>query len=789
MTTPFKILCVDDDSDFFNYLLGVTESYNIAIDNCPDLTSTSDKNLEEYDAFILDLHLGDGSGLDLIPDIRGVNTNPIAIITAVHQNASDYRRLKAEHTVDFVLEKPVYRDQVDSLFKCLLNPAARLKEEPFEIKELREKYNQTIPEKLEQLTHLIEKIKEDPSKGNLEALKNLVHKIAGSAGSYGYMDVTTACRKLEYVLIDKLESTEIDPHQIELLDAFLKRIKYSFQFPSETKKPKVNARNKIKRNSVYIVTSKQSLIDRFEKLKSKYPITLHVDTDPSVAKQRLRNPDFNPRVVLVAETFPSYKLTGYDLLDEIQKKSSNMKVNFGLFLDKDTLDERIKAVKKGVDYLYVSPTNPDMILEAITEDLRFYLKDAKVLVLDDNLDDCLFIKTALEDMGIYVRTLDKSAQIYDVLEEFSPNVLLLDIYLGVQDHDGLTLLKTLRSDFRFRDLRIVIITAYENLTLENIALTHNVNDIFYKPLEKVNLQKKVSRLIRQTQNAEQMRKQDGSIDFDRSNPLYVELSEALIYNELSTNLWFVLIEVNRLPDLALMFEKSIINVMFSSLNHCLSDIETKHLSFSQLGENKFSLFFKKHSLKGVKQTIIDTLTPFKSKMDVTFNCAIVPVSAPFDSSREIIELAENTLAEVRKEESAKVRLLVYDTGIEHKTQDVILIDPDEVVLKSLEKAFESVGNIRVHTYKKGSQALEAILNNQVADPALIICERKLEDMDGLEFLKKLKVEKEDSIPVFFLTYYSSDKDVHKGLKEGALEYYTKPFNINNLMLKALRVIK
>ncbi|HVI44746.1 MAG TPA: response regulator, partial [Chitinophaga sp.] len=69
-------------------------------------------------------------------------------------------------------------------------------------------------------------------------------------------------------------------------------------------------------------------------------------------------------------------------------------------------------------------------------------------------------------------------------------------------------------------------------------------------------------------------------------------------------------------------------------------------------------------------------------------------------------------------------------------------------------------------------------------PNLIISDVMMDKMDGLKLAEALKKHPEYShIPILFLSAKSSETDAQRGLEAGAIDYITKPFNVNVLLLK------
>ncbi len=67
-------------------------------------------------------------------------------------------------------------------------------------------------------------------------------------------------------------------------------------------------------------------------------------------------------------------------------------------------------------------------------------------------------------------------------------------------------------------------------------------------------------------------------------------------------------------------------------------------------------------------------------------------------------------------------------------------------------------------------------------PDLVILDRQMPGMTGIEVCKKIR-ENPDirTVPVIFLTGQDSKAEIMEGYSEGANEYLTKPFNMNELI--------
>ena len=78
-----RILLVEDDIALGKGICIALQSEKIQIDLCRTLRDAYDKDIVEYDLFILDINLPDGSGLDYLRELREKHCSvPIIILTA-----------------------------------------------------------------------------------------------------------------------------------------------------------------------------------------------------------------------------------------------------------------------------------------------------------------------------------------------------------------------------------------------------------------------------------------------------------------------------------------------------------------------------------------------------------------------------------------------------------------------------------------------------------------------------------------------------------------------------------
>jgi len=785
--STLQILCIDIEPSSVAYILTKPEAENFALDTCRSLLDAQKKIAStSYDVYIIDMSLLEASAFTFLHEIRKKGPSTIAVILDSLPEESDLRMLKEDKKIDFIIEKRNVQQRIDLMIKEILE-SKRVKAETHKNRmlEFKQQYDASIPEKIALLTELTRSAQQNPEL--IKELKGALHKIGGSAKSYGYENVGVLCKAMETEINANIASGKYkDPQWLTSLDDFIKRIKEGYQTSSVNESSPASPAKlpSIANPVLFVVDDDVHFLELLERVKAGFPIDLVVEFDPQKAIERLRS-DFTPYCILVSQKFRTSSLTGLDILAQAKKKPSPLAV---ILLEKDLIDVRLDATQKGCDYVFCKPVSAYVLLKSIAKAMEVKPLDSyKVLVVDDDTDFCNFVIANLTDIGITINTISEPSEIFNKLEVFKPDILLLDISLSFK-YDGLQLLKSIRQDMAYRNLTIVIITSGEQIETKIKAYVANADDILFKPIDQKFLQKRILSIIdRKTSTKD-------PIDDYTGLPHLEELMEALndsIKKSTSSKSHLVLFEVNKLGEMnkqkGYLFTKEI---MILVVNKLLWESDDKMKCFVY-NTSTFAIIFEGSHIKVIENkifTFLNRLVQAEQRWPISFNCCIVPLSKNFVNASKILQAAEESLSEAATKEASSVKIVQRLQGEGDDKQELVIIDPSRDLLNIMKHAFEGHGLV-VHTYCEGGEALKDLLaysENRL--PSLIIMERNLPDMDGMNLYFKLKTRFRTTIPFFILTVFSSDKDISDGIKQGIQEYIVKPFNISFLVKKALQVV-
>ena len=112
--------------------------------------------------------------------------------------------------------------------------------------------------------------------------------------------------------------------------------------------------------------------------------------------------------------------------------------------------------------------------------------------------------------------------------------------------------------------------------------------------------------------------------------------------------------------------------------------------------------------------------------------------------------------------------------------NIFYVEDDETLSFVTKDNLELQGFSITHC-SDGKSAMQHIKNN-LSEMDLCILDVMLPEIDGFELAKSIR-ERNSQIPILFLTAKSLKEDRISGLKIGADDYITKPFSIEELILK------
>eukprot|EP00003_Mantamonas_plastica_P004945 TRINITY_DN13969_c0_g2_i1.p1 TRINITY_DN13969_c0_g2~~TRINITY_DN13969_c0_g2_i1.p1 ORF type:complete len:558 (+),score=62.22 TRINITY_DN13969_c0_g2_i1:1792-3465(+) len=316
--------------------------------------------------------------------------------------------------------------------------------------------------------------------GEVVSAYQSLHRLAGSAGTFGYDRLGKSARDLEQVLKPYIEGDlGVRPEVLRLLDdGFMHRIGTlaGLLCEGEVEQPLPVA-----------------LPDRDVKGTDE-PVVLVIEPEPTRAGELAG--------ALAPHGFAVYCFRDTGSLSDQTLGNASVVLMRDSFFESDSADlrgrascppivcvgsvdgfqERYRLAELGADGFICEPLDvpvlADYIERLISE--RLEMGAGRVIIVDDDAELLEHYGLVLEEGGMAVRKVQSPAELPGALSEFRPDIILMDVQMGV--HSGTTLARMLRFDPEWVGLHIIFLSSEEDRDFQVDALSKGGDDFLTKPV-------------------------------------------------------------------------------------------------------------------------------------------------------------------------------------------------------------------------------------------------------------------------------------------------------------------
>jgi sigma-B regulation protein RsbU (phosphoserine phosphatase) len=117
----------------------------------------------------------------------------------------------------------------------------------------------------------------------------------------------------------------------------------------------------------------------------------------------------------------------------------------------------------------------------------------------------------------------------------------------------------------------------------------------------------------------------------------------------------------------------------------------------------------------------------------------------------------------------------------------ILVIDDDITIRKLISHHLNLNNYKIHLAASADEGFSQLKKNKID---LVLCDIIMDKMDGFTFCQLVREnENYRSIPFVFVTAKNTLEDKSKALEVGGDDFITKPFNIDELILKVKSLIR
>ncbi len=361
-----------------------------------------------------------------------------------------------------------------------------------QLQQLREEYAATIAQRIDTIESGLESLASSTSSSqDLNSVFRDIHKLSGSAGTFGYTKLTDLSRYMEALLKEHLNSGAIpDARIISLLLEVAGQLR-TLVVSGPDKEMEGGIRDQyvkplgtttVTNQLVYVVEDDQAQGEELSIQLSHFGYKTSLFSDATQAADAIKNA--RPDVLILDMILPEGDLAGADLAAGIKQILTDPPPI--IFVSSRTdWESRLASVRAGGVAYIEKPVDISVLLDQLERFTKTELQEPfRVLVVDDEKELGQHYTLILRQAGMDVQCITSPEGILEILETFSPELIVMDLYL--EESTGAEVAKVIRQHKNFFSLPIVFLSSEANLDIQLRTLEQG-DDFLQKPISNAHL--------------------------------------------------------------------------------------------------------------------------------------------------------------------------------------------------------------------------------------------------------------------------------------------------------------
>ena len=360
---------------------------------------------------------------------------------------------------------------------------------------LRDSYARQLVSKIDEISSHV--MSTSPSSNNdvnsaIASVRALTHKLAGSGATFGFKEVSEIAREMESACVKVIEGEDKEDGLADFLDERLSALKKSGTHPDVRKNTSVEQDLGTKDggtvgdreiHNVLILEGDEKIRSQIVDELEHFGFIASGISHPSNIADAIK--EQKPDAFICDIIFDGNDDVALNVISKLNK-SGELDCPIIIHTEIDDMPHRLGAVRAGARNYMVKPVDmADMIdvLDTVTadgEDDPF-----RVVIIDDDESLSRYTELILQGAGMMTSVLNDPMTVIDVLNDFVPELILLDLYMP--DCEGHEVAAIIRQQEAFDAIPIVFLSGERDVEKQLSAMELGGDDFLTKPIQPKHL--------------------------------------------------------------------------------------------------------------------------------------------------------------------------------------------------------------------------------------------------------------------------------------------------------------
>ncbi|MGI9141455.1 MAG: response regulator [Gemmatimonadaceae bacterium] len=616
------------------------------------------------------------------------------------------------------------------------------------------------------------------------AAEREAHKLAGSAGTFGFPRSSRIAREIENKLAERRLG---QADAVALADRVL-ALRKDLEGVPQRQEIEQDADPTAEASLVLIVDDDPGFSERLVmEAEGRGLRTLHHET---VGGARVALQSANPAAAIV-RLRPGDSTETLEFISSLEAR--NPPVATMVLAESDAFRDRVEVARRGARRFVEAPLPPSDVVDAMVSVIAQSAgQRATVLAVDDDPHILAALRAILEPRGFSLTVLDDPLRFWDVLEAVNPDLLILD--MDMPHVSGLELCRVVRSDRRWSGIPVLFLTARTDLASIQRAFASGADDHVGKPIVTSELMMRLNNRLDRARLSRELAETDALTGIANRRKS-TELLERFL--KLATRkgdpFSVAVLDLDHFKAVNDRFGHAAGDDVLRATAQLLSRSLRSEDVVGRWGGEEFTVgLYGTNKSEGAKRltAILAGLSahgftaPDGSKFQVTCSGGVAQYAVDGADLDSLHRAADAALYSAKAAGRNRVLPAGLAASADTDRFDVVIVDDDEALVGLLEHSLRTRG-LTVRSFEDGEEAASALTGDVPAIRAkVVLLDVDLPGLNGLDVLRRLHRAKVTArSKVVMLTARTGEGDVLAALDLGAIDHVTKPFSVPVLLQK------
>ncbi len=349
------------------------------------------------------------------------------------------------------------------------------------------------------------------------------------------------------------------------------------------------------------------------------------------------------QIVLLMEAKEIPNISDKNTLLELKRKFPR-KLNIIFLSQLDDFDTRLLAVRTGGDAFFSHPIEITRLIDKID---NLYTKinhePFHILIVDDDLEQVSYHALILQQAGMITSVVPNPKNVFQVLVESKPELILMDMYMD--GCSGIELAALIRQQEAFVGVPIVFLSEEDDMDKQLIAVSHGGDDFLTKPIKREHLISSITIRAERTRHIRFFMERDSLTGLLNHTNLVESLAkETQRAARIGNTLCFAMIDLDHFKDVNDTYGHLTGDQVLKSLSRMLQERLRKTDILGRYGGEEFGVILFNTDVDNAAKLLNDIRDSFgkishrfgDKEFYVTFSCGI----ATYPEFKDVIGISE-----------------------------------------------------------------------------------------------------------------------------------------------------